>query len=301
MTKIIFYLAFIVVSLFSNLYAQTKIEKLFYSGDFKSACELLKTKIENGNALASDYQMAAQCNAQMFDYQSAIVNFERALSFDSTNISIREAIADTKVNLGYKKDALQTYSEILAVDTLNVRVSAKKADLLLDLNKHAEAESIYQELYNSDSTNTFYLRRLMLSKYKQKNYAYVIGLYENNPYLPTDDNDVFMMAADAYHKVNNHTKALDILYNIVANDSLYIPAISKIAYIYFSSFRNYEDAVIYYRKLNELEDYSDPFHLKNLGICEYFTYNYEYSAPLLDSLTKEINDDPFISFYAGLS
>jgi len=38
-----------------------------------------------------------------------------------------------------------------------------------------------------------------------------------------------------------------------------------------------------------------------MGICEFFTGKPEHAAQLLDSLSDQINDDPMIPFYAGLS
>jgi tetratricopeptide (TPR) repeat protein len=39
----------------------------------------------------------------------------------------------------------------------------------------------------------------------------------------------------------------------------------------------------------------------NQGICEFFVGNYEFAAPLLDSLTDVLPLDAFIPLYAGLS
>ena len=321
MTKILLLLAILLSTLLTTSFAQSKIEKYFYSGDYEKSLELLNEKIGAEKAGPADYQMAAQCNVQIFDYQVAIQNYEKALSLDPTNVTIIEGLADARLSLGRKKEAYTAYCRILELDTANIRVAGKKAGLLMDFDQYAAAGSIYSKLYSQDSSNAYFFRRLMLSKYKQKQYAYVLDLYyagnkdrikviKNNkggraiirmPVVQGLDKEVEMMAADSYMKINNNQEAIATMNDILKIDSLYIPAISKLGYIYFSAFRSYDIAVEYYRLLNKLEGYSDPFHLKNLGICEYFVGNHEYSAHLLDSLTSELSDDPFVAFYAGVS
>lgn len=323
MTKILILLTILLSTLFTNSFAQSKIEKHFYLGEYEKSLELLNEKISSGIAGFTDYQMAAQCEVQQFDFQSAIKNYELALRYDSSNVLIIEGLADARSTLGRKKEAYADYSRIMKLDSANSRVAGKKAGLLMDFDQYAAAEAIYSKLYSLDSSNAYYFRRLMLSKYKQKKYSYVLDLYyagnkgrimvsKNNKNADVIirksisensiiDKDVEMMAADSYQKINKNFEAMKILAELLVVDSLYTPAISKLAYINFSAYRNYDIAVEYYRQLNRLEDYQDPFHLKNLGICEYFVGNHEYAANLLDSLTSELSDDPFVLFYAGLS
>lgn len=321
MAKIILLIAVFLSTLFLSTFAQSKIEKHFFAGEYEKTLELLNEKIDAGRAGKADFQMAAQCKVQQFDFKAAIINYEKALNFDSSNVAAIEGLADARLNLGMKKEAYAGYAQIMGLDTTNARVAAKTAGLLMDFDQYAAAESIYSKLYSQDSSNAYFFRRLMLSMYKQKQYAYVLNLYFGSngdrittinkksahaficqPSVKRDfDKEVEMMVADSYMKINNNQGAIAVMNEILKADSLYIPAISKLGYIYFSAYRSYDIAVEYYRLLNKLEGYSDPFHLKNLGICEYFVGNHEYAAHLLDSLADELADDPFVYFYAGLS
>ncbi|MFA9391876.1 MAG: hypothetical protein ACERKD_18855 [Prolixibacteraceae bacterium] len=301
MTKLLLLIAIFLSSLFSSVFAQNKIEKHFYNGEYELALKLLNEKIDDAKATAHDYQMAAVCKLQKFDYQEAIHYFQKGLNPFPDDQALVEGLADAQLSLGAKDEALKGYTYLSLIDSSNTRIQGKQAGVLMDLNRYAEAKSIYASLYMADSSNIYFLRKLMQSRYKLQEYAYVIDLADGNPYYPSNNKELQLLVADCYTKINRNFEALAVLDTILQIDSLYQPAISKLAYIHFGSYRNYEDAVILYRQLNRLENYTDPFHLKNLGICEYFTGNQEYAAVLLDSLVDEIKNDPFVPFYAGLS
>lgn len=173
----------------------------------------------------------------------------------------------------------------------------------MDLYQYDNAAGVYGNLMEIDTANVFFFRRLMAAKYKQKQYLKVIEQYLDTTFCQTckTDKEVKMMVADSYNKFGDYKHSLQLVNELLQQDSTYIPALSKAAHIYFSTYKNYQDAVVLYRKLNKLEKNSDPFHLRNQAICEYFTGNYEVAAPLLDSLISEISNDAFIPFYAGLA
>jgi tetratricopeptide (TPR) repeat protein len=185
----------------------------------------------------------------------------------------------------------------------SLRIGGKKASVLMDLYQYEDAAGMYSELLELDTANVFFFRRLMAAKYKQKQYIPVVEQYVDTTLCNAckADKEVKMMAADSYSKFGDYQCALQLSNELLELDSTYIPALSKSAYIYFSTYKNYEDAVILYRKLNSLKNNPDPFHLRNQAICEYFTGNYEFAAPILDSLITEISNDAFIPFYAGLA
>ncbi|MBN1927418.1 MAG: tetratricopeptide repeat protein [Prolixibacteraceae bacterium] len=301
MQKIVLIIAILISSALTTLFAQSKIEKHYYNGSYSEAIEAFVQKEKNGKAGLNDYKIAAHCYGQLFDYESAIMCYDIALALDSSDMLSREEMADFQQNLGLKKNAFTNYELILKADSLNTRVKAKQAGLMMDFDRYSEAEQIYRELHLSDTTNIFFLRRFAISKYKQKKYPELINLLANKEQFFSKDLELHMIMADCFYKQNNNHDAIRLLNIILSVDSLYIPALSKLGYIHFSAYRNYEDAIGYYRTLNRVENYSDPFHLKNLGICEYFTGNHEYAATMLDSLSDEMNDDAIVPFYAGLS
>ncbi len=299
--KLIFILSFLLGTTLAPLFAQSRLEKLFDQGDYDGAIQLFLHKEKEGKAVAADYRVAARVFALQFNYTSAMEGFRRALQFDSLDALSREGLADAQVSLGLKKEAFDHYSLLLLSDSLNRNLRAKQAALLMDFDRYAEAEEAYETLYQTDSTMVFFLRRLAIARYKQKKYGQVLALLHGNKAVQTHDLELHMIVADCFYRLNNNHEAINRLQSILQVDSLYAPALSKLGYIHFSAYRNYEEAIVCYRTLNRIEKYSDPFHLKNLGICEYFTGNHEYAGILLDSLADELNDDPIIPFYAGLS
>lgn len=301
MRNLILFFAILLSSLFTSVFAQTKAEKHFYKGEYNEALQSINEKIEAGKATVPDYQLAAQCSQQLFDYQSAINAYNDALKLAPANIQLLEGYADANLNLGFKKEALAAYRQILEIDSTLSRIEGKLASVYMDLNQYAKAEPIYQKLYVADSSNVYFMRRYMQAMYKLDKLPALVDLCWQNPYFPNNNSEMSMILADSYFQMNNNAQALGILYNIFEQDSLYMPAISKVAYIHFASYRNYEDAVDYYRILTRLEENKDPFHLKNRAICEYFVGNHEYAAPVLDSLSILLNNDPFVMFYAGLA
>jgi len=301
MIKQILILAFIVTAFSINLKAQSKSEKHYFRGEYVETLALLNEKITDGKATVQDYQMAANCHLQLFDFEKAIECFRLGLKTNPASPELIEGLSDALLNIGFKEEALAGYLQLVFSDSTNTRMQGKMAGVLLDLNRYTEAKNSYQTLYTADSSNIYFMRRLMQTRYKLQDYAYVVDLSLENPYYPNTNKELQMMVADSYSKLDQNKLALGVLDSILDLDSLYQPAINKIAYIQFASYRNYEDAVVYYRLLNRLEKPTDPFHLRNLAICEYFVGNQEYAASVLDSLIREIENDPFVPFYAGLS
>jgi tetratricopeptide (TPR) repeat protein len=299
--KTLILLCLLGLTFITSLYAQTKAEKLFFKGDYAEALILLEEKIVDNKAQLADYQMAASCYLQQFNVSGAIQCYRQGLYQYPKAAELDEGLSDALLNLGYKEEALKGYERLFRADSSNVRIKGKLAGVLTDMNRFREALDHYQELYTADSANVYFMRKLMQVRYKLQEYHLVIATAENNPFFPVQNKELLMLIADSHTRINQNPEAVDVLTMILQQDSLYLPALNKLGFIHFGTYRNYEDAVPLYRMVNHLEAYSDPFHLKNLAICEYFTGNQEYSAPILDSLIKELENDPFVPFYAGLS
>jgi tetratricopeptide (TPR) repeat protein len=298
----ILFLALLHQGVFS--FSQSKVEKLFYNGEYEKVLSVLEPEIENKTARESEYVLAAKCYLAAYQYSDAAACFENVLDTDPENYSAREGLADIQSKLGHEKEALHNYS-ILAMPAKHdsLRIGGKKASALMDLYQYNDAAGIFSELLELDSANVFFFSRLMAAKYKQKQYLPVVELYIDTTVCKSckADKEVKMMVADSYSKFGDYKHSLELLNELLEQDSTYIPALSKTAYIYFSTYKNYEDAVVLYRRLNGLKNYANPFHLRNQAICEYFTGNYDVAAPVLDSLITEISNDAFIPFYAGLA
>ena len=301
MHKIISLIAVFICFLVTGLTAQTKLEKHYFKGEYTEALTLFSHQVKEGKAGENDYWVAAKCYEQQLDFVSAGECYRHILTLDSLNRPSLEGLADALIQQGKKNKAFPIYSRLYAADSSDSRIAGKLGSLLLDLDMYATAEKIFTILCQHDSTNIFFNRKLIVSVYKQDNYEKCVQLAVRYLTLNPDDPEIGIVLVNCYQKQNQLAKALAVCSGILSRDSLYLPAISKTGYIFFSNYRNYDQGLIWYRKLNRLEHYSDPFHLKNLGICEYFTGNHEYSAHLLDSLSDELNDDPIIPFYAGLS
>lgn len=301
MSRLFLCLAILLSSIFGPVSAQSKIEKHFYNGEYQTALKLLNDRIASGKATATDFNYAAACNLKQFNYVGAIQNYQTGLENYQNDVALLEGLADAQLSLGYKAEALKGYNSLVALDSSNTRYLGKQAGVLMDLNNYQQAENIYQHLFDADSTNIYFLRKLMMAKYKLRQYAYAIDLKIKNPYFPPTNKELQLLVADCYLKVNRNPEAVQLLDSILVLDSLYIPGISKLAFVQFGTYRNYEDAVVLYRRLNALEGGTDLMHIRNLAICEYFVGRQEVAAPILEALMEEVDDDPFIPFYAGLS
>ena len=301
MFKQIIATAILVVGFLMNLLAQSEIEQAIYNNQFETALHLIDQKSATIPLDQNDYIMAARCHVALFNFEMAINSYQIALALNQQNLMALEGLADASINLGLKENALINYNDMLAIDSLNIRVLGKKAALLSDLNQYSEAETIYRFLLGKNNQNPYFYRRMLMAMYKQKKTLEIISEHENRPNYTANDKEVNMMYADSYYKVGDYKLTLQITAEILQIDSLYTPALSKAGYIHFTIYRNYEDAVVFYRTLMRTNKYSDPVYLKNLAICEYFTGNQEFAAPVLDSLITELADDPIVPFYAGLS
>ena len=301
MFKQIIATAILVVAFLMNLLAQSDIEAAFINNDYEKALQLIEENSSQGQLTENFFFMAAQCHMALFDFEKAIEKYNASIQLNPENKTAWEGLADASINLGYKENALAAYDQLLASDSTNARILGKKATLLSDMNRYAEAESIYRYLLAKYDHNPFFYRRLMIALHKQRNFLEIIITHEAEPNFAATDKEVKMVVADAYYRVGGNMETLSIIDQILQIDSLYTPALSRAGHIHFTVYRNYEKAVILYRTLNRVNNFSDPFHLKNLAICEYFTGNQQFAALVLDSLITELADDPMVPFYAGLS
>ncbi|HPR61834.1 MAG TPA: tetratricopeptide repeat protein [Prolixibacteraceae bacterium] len=301
MFKQIIATAILIVSFMLNLIAQNKIETAFFKGNYEKALHLIELREQDETLKENEHLLAAQCHAALFDYPKAIERYKAATQANLQNMNAWEGLADASINLGYKENALNAYNQILQTDSLNIRILGKKATLLSDMNRYAEAETIYRSLLDKNNHNPFFYRRLMIAMHKQRNYLEIIKTYEAEPNFIDNDKEIQMVVADAFFRVGGNIETLAIIDQILQNDSLYTPALSRAGHIHFTIYHNYYTAVKLYRTLNRINGFSDPFHLKNLAICEYFTGNQHFAAQVLDSLITELADDPMVPFYAGLS
>lgn len=301
MFKQIIATAIMVVAFLMNLIAQSEIETAYFNNNYEKVLQLIEEKGTQGDLTENDHFMAAQCQVALFDFEKAIDSYQASLQLNPENKTAREGLADALINLGDKENALAAYNYILASDSTNARFLGKKATLLSDMNRYAEAETIYRFLLSKNDHNPFFYRRLMIALHKQRNFLEIIITHEAEPNFAASDKEVKMVVADAYYRVGGNIESLNIIDQILQIDSLFTPALNRAGHIHFTVYRNYESAVILYRTLNRINNFSDPFHLKNLAICEYFTGNQHFAAVVLDSLITELADDPMIPFYAGLS
>jgi len=301
MYKIILLTSILLSATLMNLFAQSKLEKHFFKGEYAEVINLFNQQVADNKADVSDYQLVAKYYEQLFDFASAQKCYLQALSLDSLNGQTLEGLADVSIQLGMKKEAMNVYSDLLKTDSTNTRISGKYAALLMDIDAYKYAEEVYQRLITADTNNIYFARKLITSIYKQEDFPRVVPLTQNYITKQPADLEMRLVLITAFQRMDSTQFAIEELYRLLAIDSMNITGISKLAFIYFNKMKEYELAVKYYRMLNDLEQNSDPFHLMNLGISEFFLGNCEFSAPLLDSLSYVLQTDAFIPLYAGLS
>lgn len=301
MYKPILLTALLLSASLTNLLAQTKLEKHFFKGEYAEVIELFKKQTENHKADISDYLIAAKCYEQQFDFVSAANCYQKALTFDSANVQTLEGLADANVQLGLKKEALDIYSGLFNADSANIRIAGKYASLFMDVGAYKHAQEIYQRLYAADTNSIYFLRKLITSYYKQEEFQELVPLTQKMISLQPFDVDMRLVLITAYQKADSTLLAIDELNRLLAIDTTNLTAISKLAFLYFTKLQEYDEALVYYKQLNEMENNSDITHLTNLGICEFFAGDTEVAAYLLDSLSDVLPTDAMIPFYAGLS
>jgi tetratricopeptide (TPR) repeat protein len=301
MYKIILLISILLSATLMNLLAQSKLEKHFYKGEYAEVITLFNQQVDEGKADISDYQLAAKCYVQQFDFASAVNCYRQVLSLDSLNPQALEGLADASIEVGLKKEALDIYESLLNGDSTNTRIAGKYAALLMDVDAFKHAEEVYNRLVGADTSNLYFARKLIVSIYKQEDFPRIVPLTLNYLAKQPADLEMRLVLITSYQRIDSTILAVDELYKLLAIDSLNIIAISKLAFIYFTKLKEYDEAVIYYRQLNAMEQNSDLTHLTNQGICEFFIGNVEYSAHLLDSLSTLLPTDAMIPFYAGLS
>ncbi len=301
MYKIILLTSILLSATLMNLFAQSELEKRFFKGEYSEVINLFNQQLTDGEVDVYDYQLAAKSYEQQFDFSSAVNCYRQALTIDSTNVQTLEGLADASIQLGMKKEAMDIYSGLLKTDSTNIRISGKYAALFMDVGAYKHAEEIYQRLYAADTNSMYFLRKLITSYYKQEEFQTLIPFTQKFISIQPLDVDMRLVLITAYQKIDSTMLAIDELNRLLVVDPANLTAISKLAFLYFSKLQEYDQALIYYRQLNQREDNSDATHLTNLGVCEFFAGDAEVAAHLLDSLSEVLPADAMIPFYAGLS
>ena len=301
MYKIILLTSILLSATLMNLFAQSELEKRFFKGEYSEVINLFNQQLTDGEVDVYDYQLAAKSYEQQFDFSSAVNCYRQALTIDSINVQTLEGLADASIQLGMKKEAMDIYSGLLKTDSTNIRISGKYAALFMDVGAYKHAEEIYQRLYAADTNSMYFLRKLITSYYKQEEFQTLIPFTQKFVSIQPLDVDMRLVLITAYQKADSTLLAIDELNRLLAIDTTNLTAISKLAFLYFTKLQEYDEALVYYKQLNEMENNSDITHLTNLGICEFFAGDTEVAAYLLDSLSDVLPTDAMIPFYAGLS
>lgn len=284
-----------------SLLAQSDIEKSFYAGEYEQVIGLVRQQVNQGQAGTDDLVLGAQGASQLFDFSTAIQFWQMVLDVDSTHARAIEGIADGYNNLGNYRQALAYYCRILPADTVGVAFWGKFAGVLTNLEMDKQVVPIYEKLLQVDSLNLFLMRKLAAARYTLKDYNGAVDCLIKYRKLNPTDLTMGLALATSYQRMEKNNEAVLVLEELLLSDSTLLAPLNKLAYIHYNNLKNYEKAVVLYRKVNQMEGHTDPIHLINQGVCEYFVGNHAFSAKLLDSMAYVNASDPIVWFYAGMS
>lgn len=300
MKKLILCTALFLSQSLNLLWAQTSVNQMYMTGEFASVVSQVEAKQQSGQATPDEYIWAARSCEQLFHFEQAIDFYKQALALDSTSVAVNESIGNCWNALGDKRMALQAYSSILPSDTTNSVFWGKYAGVLMDLERFSDAQKVYSKLVEMEPSNAFFLRKLAISVYNQKDYEKSLPFISNYLLLKPNDLKMLMAQANCFQNTAQMDSAVVVLDRVLVLDSTSIDALSKLAYIEFINFKKYESALKKYRKLNELTGFSNLDFVSNQGFCEYFAGNFEEAIAILEQLMVAM-PSPFVVLYTGLS
>lgn len=300
MKKLILCTALFLSQSLNLLWAQTSVNQMYLTGEFASVVSQVEAKQQSGLATPDEYIWAARSCEQLFHFEQAIAFYKAVLTLDSTSVAVNESIGNCWNALGDKRMALQAYSSILPSDTINSVFWGKYAGVLMDLDRFSDAQNVYSKLVEMEPSNAFFLRKLAISVYNQKDYEKSLPFISNYLLLKPNDLKMLMAQANCYQNMAQMDSAVVVLDRVLVLDSTSIDALSKLAYIEFINFKKYESALKKYRKLNELTGFSNLDFVSNQGFCEYFAGNFEEAIAILEQLMVAM-PNPFVVLYTGLS
>ena len=239
------------------------------------------------------------CYQANSNYRKATDALTKALIYKPGDVKIIISLSNDLLASGRLNEAKEILSQALVLDSTNILILNPLGKALMQKRNWLQAFEIYNKLMVIDSSNSYY--------YEQAGKCC----------LTLDDKDdaiVFFQIAHRLNPMNEQTiTELSQLYLLKAqlisamriiDDGLAVyPSSSGMLTMkgkIFLGMKEYSDAVKSYKSSIQLGD-SSLINFRDIGICNYYSGDYDSAIAYLNTAIKISEDDPTSHFYLGTS
>lgn len=175
-------------------------------------------------------------------WQLALNNLQKAVSFDSTNISVLEALGDVANDMRQYNAAINAYEMLVRVDPNNAKAIESLANLYFNFNNTEKAVAYANKMDALKIGGSRHHYIVGMCAYKEENYPVAINrlLY----YLDTDSTnaEVLYSIGRAYVDMERYEKALPYYEKSITLDTKNYMRVYELGMVYFARV-NYPKAI----------------------------------------------------------
>ncbi len=272
---------------------------LYLEGEYAAIKTIIRESIRKNEGTKDLWYLYGKAHESLFDFDSAGICYEHALSFDSADIKVLNSLANINVNKRNFNKATTFYWKILTINPMQKDAKANLANLLLRTDKDRQAKELFGQLVNDDTTNYYFMSQLATCYHNMNITDSAVYFYEKSLQLNPEDYLSVIRLSNIYIRHGAMTDGLDITEKYLQQDSSNVQVLKLNAYIHFLS-GHYDKAIAQYLRSSAYGDSS--FNVvKYLGLSYYQKEDMYMAAIYLDKAYRLDSTDMETCLYLGIS
>ncbi len=196
-------------------------------------------------------------------YDNAILDIERAVRIDSTNVTYYHLLSDVFINYYQSRKALKTLEKALSLEPKNLQTLVKYGEMQVLLKQYPQALLTSQRILSLDPQNeeAFFIRGLLFKEQGRDTLA--ITNFQRCVDLNPDNTDAFLILGDLHEKQGSPLSE-QYYKNAVNSNPESIQAQHAMAY-HYQNHEKTDQALVIYDRIKGLDKQYMPAYA-NKGI-----------------------------------
>ncbi|MDE3059056.1 MAG: tetratricopeptide repeat protein [Bacteroidota bacterium] len=205
----------------------------FTLGKAALASDMVEEAIQRDPENTTYHQLLAEVFVSTAQFDSALAEYRRILSLDSTNVNSMYSIARLTQQTR-PLQALEMYEKIIRLNGPDWQVLAQMADINTALHRFREAAEVYKKMADLDPSNLALQQSLADAYVRAGEYDTAMTMYQRLLAMDSSRVEVRSALAELYLQKNDWKNARDQFDIIQKSDSLSADIMLRIAVAYFS-------------------------------------------------------------------
>ncbi len=266
---------------------------------YDDSINLLNIILIDDSTNINAYYYLSVCYQDVSNFQKAAQALYNALLYKPDDIKIMVSLGNDLIASGRLSEANEILSKALTLDSTNSLILIPLGKVLMQKHNWAEAIKIYNRLIKIDSSNSYYYEQAGKCSSLLDDKDDAIVFYQIAHRLNPMNEQTVLELSQLYFSKSQLYSAMRIIDDGLAVYPSSSGMWSMRGKIYFGM-KEYTDAIKSYKSSIQLGD-SSLTNFKDIGICNYYSGDYDSSISYLNTAIKIKKDDPASFFYLGSS